>query len=423
MFSYPSLIEICEKIIDCPHSTPKWTNDGVLVIRNHNVRNGNLDLTSVSYTDEINYLKRSKRITLREGDIIITREAPMGEVCMIPPNTKCCLGQRVVAIRVNNKKCDSNFLLYSLRSKFVQNQIAHSEGTGSTVSNLRIPLLEQIKIKLPKQKIIQTKISNVLKNIDDKININKRKIKIIDNISVKIFQSWFVKFEPVFELQDKYDYKYPKDFINTEKGKIPKGWEIVNLRELFDIQGGSQPPADQFEDVPSQNSIRLLQIRDFETDGHKTYIQKTNKLKIVNDDDVLVGRYGSGSGVFMKDSLGRPLRGLNGAINVAIARIIPNEKNIKEYAYNLILSGEFYKLILQGSERAVQSGFKKEDLDLIKVIKPDAKILEIFESISFQLWSKKKKLKKLNQKLEKIKEFSSFKLFDKLEEFEIKKDL
>ena len=166
-----------------------------------------------------------------------------------------------------------------------------------------------------------------------------------------------------------------------------------------------------------------MQIRDFETDGHKTYIQKTNKLKIVNDDDVLVGRYGSGSGVFMKDSLGRPLRGLNGAINVAIARIIPNEKNIKEYAYNLILSGEFYKLILQGSERAVQSGFKKEDLDLIKVIKPDAKILEIFESISFQLWSKKKKLKKLNQKLEKIKEFSSFKLFDKLEEFEIKKDL
>ena len=66
MFSYPSLIEICEKIIDCPHSTPKWTNDGVLVIRNHNVRNGNLDLTSVSYTDEINYLKRSKRITLRK---------------------------------------------------------------------------------------------------------------------------------------------------------------------------------------------------------------------------------------------------------------------------------------------------------------------------------------------------------------------
>ena len=226
MFSYPSLIEICEKIIDCPHSTPKWTNDGVLVIRNHNVRNGNLDLTSVSYTDEINYLKRSKRITLREGDIIITREAPMGEVCMIPPNTKCCLGQRVVAIRVNNKKCDSNFLLYSLRSKFVQNQIAHSEGTGSTVSNLRIPLLEQIKIKLPKQKIIQTKISNVLKNIDDKININKRKIKIIDNISVKIFQSWFVKFEPVFELQDKYDYKYPKDFINTEKEKYQRDGKL-----------------------------------------------------------------------------------------------------------------------------------------------------------------------------------------------------
>lgn len=56
-----TLKELCELIVDCPHSTPKWTEEGVVVLRNQNIRNGKLDLSSPSYTDEKGYRARIKR--------------------------------------------------------------------------------------------------------------------------------------------------------------------------------------------------------------------------------------------------------------------------------------------------------------------------------------------------------------------------
>ena len=74
-----SLRNLCEEIVDCPHSTPKWTPDGVIVLRSKNIRNGRLDLSQPSYTSEKDYAQRIRRATPRAGDLVITREAPMGE--------------------------------------------------------------------------------------------------------------------------------------------------------------------------------------------------------------------------------------------------------------------------------------------------------------------------------------------------------
>ena len=79
-----TLGSLCELVVDCPHSTPKWTDEGIIVLRNQNIRNGVLDLSTPSYTNEEDYQKRIKRAVPQVGDIVFTREAPMGEVCMIP---------------------------------------------------------------------------------------------------------------------------------------------------------------------------------------------------------------------------------------------------------------------------------------------------------------------------------------------------
>ena len=133
--------ELCELVVDCPHSTPIWTSQGKIVVRNNNIKNGRIDISSPSYTDEEHYKQRIKRAVPRPGDIIITREAPIGEVGMIPDGVECCLGQRMVLLRPNPDVCNNYYLLYSLQSRFVQHQISWSEGTGTTVSNLRIPHL------------------------------------------------------------------------------------------------------------------------------------------------------------------------------------------------------------------------------------------------------------------------------------------
>lgn len=165
--------ELCDIVVDCPHSTPKWTTSGKIVIRNNNIKKGRIDFSSPSYTDDEHFNLRVKRAIPRFGDIIITREAPMGEVGMIPERIECCLGQRMVLLRTNPDICDNYYLLYSLQSKFVQHQISWSEGTGTTVSNLRIPHLEQLKIPyvpLKKQRLV----ASVLKSIEEKIILNEQ---------------------------------------------------------------------------------------------------------------------------------------------------------------------------------------------------------------------------------------------------------
>ena len=65
------LRNLCEAIVDCPHSTPTWTPDGVIVLRSKNIRNGRLDLSEPSYTSETDYAGRTKRETPRGGDLVI----------------------------------------------------------------------------------------------------------------------------------------------------------------------------------------------------------------------------------------------------------------------------------------------------------------------------------------------------------------
>ena len=162
-------------------------------------------------------------------------------------------------------------------------------------------------------------------------------------------------------------------------GRFRRGGHCQCYRRVFDIQGGSQPPAKTFIDEEEEGYVRLLQIRDYDNSNHKTYVPAKKNLRLVDEDDVLIGRYGSGNGKFMEDSLGRPLRGLSGAINVAIVRTIPKLENSREFIATMISSGLFYKWIVGGSARAVQAGFKKDDLDYIYLSVPSPEILSVYE--------------------------------------------
>ena len=190
MSEFRTIRELCSVVVDCPHSTPKWTANGKIVIRNKNIKHGKIDFSSPSYTDDEHFAQRIKRAKPQPGDIIITREAPIGDVGMIPENTECCLGQRMVLLRANQSVCDNFYLLYSLQSLYVQHQISWSEGTGTTVSNLRIPHLEQIQIPyLPLEQ--QAKISSVLRALEEKIENNRRLNDNLQQQAAALFSSLY----------------------------------------------------------------------------------------------------------------------------------------------------------------------------------------------------------------------------------------
>ena len=224
MSEFRTIRELCSVVADCPHSTPKWTTNGRIVVRNNNIKHGRIDLSSPSYTDEEHFAQRIKRAKPQPGDIIITREAPIGDVGMIPENTECCLGQRMVLLRADQSVCDNFYLLYSLQSLYVQHQISWSEGTGTTVSNLRIPHLEQIQIPyLPLEQ--QTKISSVLRALEEKIENNTRLNDNLQQQAQAIYSSIFIDNpDPAWShghLSDLITVKYGKDHKKLADGIYP----------------------------------------------------------------------------------------------------------------------------------------------------------------------------------------------------------
>ena len=191
-----TLESLCELVVDCPHSTPKWTDSGIIVLRNQNIKNGVLDLSNPSFTNEEDYQKRVKRAIPRAGDIVITREAPMGEVCIIPQGLKCCLGQRQVLLRPRNEVC-GEYLFWALQSPYVQHQISWNEGTGTTVSNVRIPVLKGLMI--PRYPKTEKKSAYILSTLAKKVELNKQINHTLEQMAQALFKSWFVDFDPVFD--------------------------------------------------------------------------------------------------------------------------------------------------------------------------------------------------------------------------------
>ena len=96
------LKEICDYIIDCPHNTPNYIDEGFLVARTQNIKSGKYLIASSSYVSPAEYKERIMRLMPSEDDVIFTREAPIGEAFVIPKGMKICLGQRVMLFRTKN---------------------------------------------------------------------------------------------------------------------------------------------------------------------------------------------------------------------------------------------------------------------------------------------------------------------------------
>ena len=270
------LRDLCSLIVDCPHNTPVWTESGYVVIRNQNIKGGRLDLSSPSFTDAEHFAHRIRRAKPTAGDIVFTREAPMGEVCMVPPKLECCVGQRQVLLRPNPKVVDGRYLLYALQSPQVQHEISWSEGTGSTVSNVRIPILEALRIPTPDLKT-QREIGLLLGTLDARIDLLRQTNSTLESIAQALFKSWFIDFDPVRAKAKGREPEgmdaataalFPAAFKESGTGLIPEGWTYRPAEELFEVGIGKTPPRKEshwFSD--GSGDMRWLSIKDMGYEG------------------------------------------------------------------------------------------------------------------------------------------------------------
>lgn len=369
-FVSSTLEEMCELVVDCPHFTPEWTESGFVVVRNQNIRNGQLNLDDRRYTHEKDFRRRTNRAKPRAGDIIFTREAPMGEVCLIPEDLECCLGQRQVLLRPR-PELSGEYLLYALQSPYVQHQISWNEGTGSTVSNVRIPVLKALDIP---RRSNEESIAALLRALDDKIDLSRRMNETLEAMARAIFKDWFVDFGPTrAKAEGRAPYLASElwelfpDGIDDEG--IPTLWRFRTVRECFHLTMGQSPPGSTYNG--DGEGLPFFQGR---TDFGFRYPRKrrycTAPTRIANCDDTLVSvraPVGDINMAWEECCVGRgvaALRHKSGARSFTFYSAWAIQQDLKQYEQTGTVFG----------------AINKKQFEALKVLEPTTKLVKKFES-------------------------------------------
>ncbi|MFJ5221778.1 restriction endonuclease subunit S [Streptomyces sp. NPDC088400] len=143
------LKRISRKIVDCEHKTaPAVTDSEFRVVRTSGVRHGQLVPAGTYCTDARSFSEWTRRLEPRPGDVIFTREAPVGEACVIPEGIKVCLGQRTVLIRPNTD---------AVLPEWIVNQIYHGPpveiiglaSQGTTVGHFNMDDIGSMPLSVP----------------------------------------------------------------------------------------------------------------------------------------------------------------------------------------------------------------------------------------------------------------------------------
>jgi len=147
-WSFVRLLDCCRLLVDCHNKTAPYAPQGIPIIRTSNIRCGRFRLDDLRYVTEETYDFWSRRCPPEPGDIMFTREAPMGEAAIIPPGAKYCLGQRTMLVRPMHEFIDKEYLLLALTEPHLLERAAPS-AIGSTVKHLRVGDVEGLTIPLP----------------------------------------------------------------------------------------------------------------------------------------------------------------------------------------------------------------------------------------------------------------------------------
>lgn len=232
------LNELSELIVDCEHKTAPTQDTGYPSIRTPNIGRGYFVLDGVNRVSEETYKLWTRRAIPQPGDIIMAREAPVGNAALIPDGLKPCLGQRTLLIRPDKSKIFPSFLNYLLNGPDIQG-IIHAKTNGATVPHLNMKDVRSLPIPELPSFAEQRRIAGILSAYDELIENNQRRIRILEDVARSLYREWFVYF--------RYPGHESVPLADSPLGQIPQGWEVKTVADTFEISGGGTPSRKQTE--------------------------------------------------------------------------------------------------------------------------------------------------------------------------------
>ena len=234
-----SIEEITQTLIDYRGKTPTKTSSGVKLITAKVIKDGFIQDSEHEYIAEDSYPMWMRRGLPKQWDILITTEAPLGEVAQLRTPERVALAQRVILLRGNPDLIDQQFYFQALKSPLVQARL-RARATGTTVLGIKQSELRQVEIPCPPMEV-QQRIAHVLSTYDDLIENNTRRIQILEEMAQAIYREWFVNF--------RFPGHEQAQMIGSQLGPIPVGWRSSKLGQVAAINRASIRKGDEPEDI------------------------------------------------------------------------------------------------------------------------------------------------------------------------------
>ena len=232
--------ELLDRLIDYRGKTPKKSASGVKLVTAKVIKDGRIADCNHEYIPETDYDAWMRRGLPKQWDIVITTEAPLGEVAMLRSTERVALAQRVILLRANGRVADQRYLFQALKSPLVQGRL-RSRGTGTTVLGIKQSELVQVEIPIPPLDA-QRRIASILSAYDDLIENNTRRIAILEEMARRIYEEWFVHF--------RFPGHERARMVDSELGPVPEGWTIEPLNNLVDDVREAVDPESLDPDSP-----------------------------------------------------------------------------------------------------------------------------------------------------------------------------
>ena len=378
MFNEYTIKDVIEEVIDYRGKTPKklggdWSEEKTeyMALSAKNIKKGRIvQPDTIRYVDQEMYNKWMKQ-EVERGTILITSEAPFGELLYWDSDDKIVLSQRLFGLKIK-KEFNSRYIYYYMFSEQFQGELS-GRATGSTVTGLRQPELLKCHLKVPNRKY-QDIIANILMNIDKKIDLNS---EINNNLSEQIkyiYNDIFTDYE---------DYKRLDEISNVTIGKTP-------------------PRSEQECFTTNKNDVKWVSISDLGKSGmfifdtsEKLTQEAVNKynVKVIPKDTVIlsfkltVGRTG-----FTTEDM---------TTNEAIAHFDLNNKELNNYLYCTLTYFNYSDL---GSTSSIATAINSKIVKSIKIGIPSKEQLDKFNKLTSSMFNLVKNNEKENKKLEQLRD-------------------
>ena len=287
-------------LFDCEHKTPSAAAQGIPYIAIPQMKEGRLDASTARLVAPQDVPVWNRRVTPKEGDLILSRRTNPGVTAVVPTDFPCVLGQNLVILRSRGTSVDQRFLRWLVRGPEWWQQIQRHLNVGAVFDSLRCADIPRFELTIPPL-AEQRAIAHILSKLDDKIELNRRMSETLEAVARALFKSWFVDFDPVRAKAEGRDPVLPKplgdlfpaSLEDSELGEIPKGWEVRGLDEIARFLNGlalqNFPPIDG----RSLPVIKIAQLRAGDTLGADLANADLDPDYVVEDGDVLFSWSGS----------------------------------------------------------------------------------------------------------------------------------